>query len=36
MQDERGYHATFAHLRVTGEWFRAEPDLLAFIASLVA
>lgn len=36
MVDERGYHAQFAHLRVTGEWFRAEPDLLAFIADVAA
>lgn len=31
MADERRCHAAFAHLRVTGEWFRAEPELLSFI-----
>lgn len=30
VEDERRCHAAFAHLRVAGEWFRAEPDLLAF------
>jgi hypothetical protein len=28
--DERRCHAAFAHLRVAGEWFRAEPELLTF------
>lgn len=36
MEDERRYHAEFAHLRVTGEWFRAESDLLTFIAAVTA
>lgn len=26
-------HERFAHLRIKGEWFRAEPELLEFIAS---
>jgi T5orf172 domain. len=30
MQDEARCHAAFAHLRVAGEWFRAEPELLQF------
>lgn len=30
MDDEKRCHAAFAHLRVAGEWFRAEPELLAF------
>jgi hypothetical protein len=29
--DERRWHARFAHLRVTGEWFRADPELLVAI-----
>ena len=29
---ERLMHSRFAHLRARGEWFRAEPDLLAYIA----
>lgn len=32
--DERRCHEAFAHLRETGEWFRAEPDLLGFIAGV--
>lgn len=32
--DERRCHVAFAHHRVMGEWFRAEPDLLAFIGDL--
>ena len=28
-------HQRFAHLRTIGEWFRPEPELLDFIASLV-
>lgn len=36
VQDEKRCHAAFAHLRQTGEWFRAEPDLLAFIADVSA
>jgi hypothetical protein len=27
-------HQRFAHLRMRGEWFRAEPELLAFIDSM--
>lgn len=27
-------HERFAHLRVRGEWFRAEPDLLAYIEAI--
>lgn len=34
MQDERKLHAAFAHHRVTGEWFKAERDLVDFIADL--
>ena len=29
-------HRKFAHLRTSGEWFRAEPELLDFVASLKA
>jgi hypothetical protein len=31
VRTEAALHQVFAHLRVTGEWFRPEPDLLAFI-----
>lgn len=34
--DEFGTHRKFSHLRVRGEWFRAEPDLLRFIESVKA
>jgi len=34
MADERRCHEKFAHLRLTGEWFSAGPDLLKFIAKL--
>lgn len=34
LADEKRCHAAFAHLRVHGEWFRAEPDLMAFIADV--
>lgn len=34
MRDEKDLHSRFGHLRQTGEWFRAEPDLLDFIASV--
>lgn len=34
MQDERRCHLAFDHLRVEGEMFRPDPDLLAFIADL--
>jgi hypothetical protein len=33
---EKRCHAAFAHLRENGEWFRAEPDLMAFIDDLRA
>lgn len=36
MADEKRCHLAFAHLRVEGEMFRPEPDLLAFIADLQA
>ena len=29
--DEYKIHQRFAHLRIRGEWFRAEPELLEFI-----
>lgn len=32
--DELSIHARFAHLRIRGEWFRAEPDLMTFIKRL--
>jgi hypothetical protein len=31
---EKRYHATFRHLRTMGEWFRADPELLDFMATL--
>jgi hypothetical protein len=31
---ERTAHEKFRHLRLNGEWFRAEPELLAFIETL--
>lgn len=34
LKNERQCHLAFAHLRVTGEWFQAESDLLDFIADL--
>jgi len=34
MQDERRCHEKFAHLRLTGEWFSAGPELLTFINKL--
>ncbi len=33
-QRERELHKRFAHLRLRGEWFRAESELLEFIASI--
>jgi hypothetical protein len=36
LADEKRCHAAFAHLREQGEWFRAEPDLLAFIKDVTA
>lgn len=32
--DEATAHEKFAHLRISGEWFRAEPDLIEFILSV--
>lgn len=32
--DERAAHIRFAHLRTTGEWFKAEPELLKYAKSL--
>lgn len=32
--EEGELHRRFAHLRLAGEWFRAEPELLDFIATL--
>jgi hypothetical protein len=29
--DEKELHARFKHLRLRGEWFRPQPDLVAFI-----
>lgn len=31
---EAAAHEQFAHLRISGEWFRAEPDLIEFILAL--
>lgn len=31
---ESHYHAKFSHLRQFGEWFRSDPELIAFIANL--
>lgn len=33
-QEEFDLHQKFAHLRLNGEWFRAEPELLTFIDAL--
>jgi len=33
-REEAQLHNRFAHLRTHGEWFRAEPELLDFVASL--
>jgi hypothetical protein len=35
-QREAELHGRFAHLREFGEWFRAEPELLGYIAALHA
>lgn len=32
-RDEKRLHKQFAHLKVRGEWFRSDPELLDFIAS---
>lgn len=32
--DEQRCHLAFVHLRTCGEWFQAEPELLAFIGDL--
>lgn len=34
LRDEKRCHAAFDHLRTTGEWFRAEADLMEFISGL--
>lgn len=34
--DERALHERFAEIRHHGEWFRAEPELLDFVASVLA
>lgn len=34
IQDERALHRRFAHLRMNGEWFRPDSELLDFIATL--
>lgn len=34
MTAEKSLHKKFNHLRVVGEWFRAEPELLSFIEKL--
>lgn len=31
-QPERFFHEKFAHLRLRGEWFRPDPELLYFIS----
>lgn len=31
-EDERRLHTQFSHLRVRGEWFQSDPELLDFIA----
>jgi hypothetical protein len=36
MEDEKRCHIAFAHLREQGEWFRIEPDLLAFITDVTS
>ncbi|MGR4927335.1 GIY-YIG nuclease family protein [Bradyrhizobium sp. CAR08] len=35
-QDEARLHALFPHLRLEGEWFRPEPELIAAVDSLLA
>lgn len=32
---ERELHRRFAHLRMRGEWFRAEPELVEFVEALL-
>lgn len=32
--EEKALHARFQHLRIHGEWFKAEPELLEFIDDL--
>ncbi len=32
--EERGWHQTFGALRLQGEWFRPEPELLSMLAQL--
>jgi hypothetical protein len=36
MRDEKNLHRRFAHLRTTGEWFKADNELLTFIESATA
>lgn len=36
MPQEKALHKQFDYLAMSGEWFRPEPDLLNFIASLPA
>jgi len=33
-QVEKALHSRFSHLRIRGEWFRGEPELLGFIDGL--
>lgn len=34
MPEEQALHRKFAHLRIRREWFRGEPELLAYIAEV--
>lgn len=34
VENERAIHRQFAHLNVRGEWFRPEPDLVAFVKEI--
>lgn len=36
LADERLEHKRFAHLRTSGEWFQADPELMAYITDLRA
>jgi hypothetical protein len=36
MRDEKNLHRRFAHLRTTGEWFKADDELLTFIENATA
>jgi hypothetical protein len=33
-QTERALHSTFAHLRLMGEWFRADSELVQYVATV--